>query len=263
MEKERTKKEVAALRGLFHVLIHELLKTGRQVTYEQIGEKYNSRYSFLIHGPEGNRYKWYEESMRKAMSDISLALKSQGMDIIREGSRKKGYLYSYPEGACEYIELWLDKKSHNKKRMRVSEIIKLIAMSKGLLPKTWVANLIPQIEALEKMEAPKTKIIEFDYNDLLTNIYKVPDFLDAIEGKKVLSLINNAGYKYEVPIVFIPYYIKEYNHRFFCIGHCKKSDGTEIEDYVIAIDRVSNVEECRDEPYIPPQKDYSHYYREF
>lgn len=262
MEIERTKKEVAALRGLFHVLIHELLKTGRQVTYEQIGEKYNSRYSFLIHGPEGNRYKWYEESMRKAMSDISLALKSQGMDIIREGSRKKGYLYSYPEGACEYIELWLDKKSHNKKRMRVSEIIKLIAMSKGLLPKTWVANLIPQIEALEKMEAPKTKIIEFDYNDLLTNIYKVPDFLDAIEGKKVLSLINNAGYKYEVPIVFIPYYIKEYNHRFFCIGHCKKSDGTEIEDYVIAIDRVSNVEECRDEPYIPPQKDYSHYYED-
>lgn len=257
VEKQKSKKEVAPLRGYFHVLIHELLKTGKQFTYNQIGCEYNQRFRLLIK-EKGRKFSDYEDSMHKAMSDIIIVLKNHGLNLLREGCNRKGFSYSYPDGASNVIEKWLDEKSH--KRMRLTELVKLFALSKGLLPDSWIVNLIPQIEALEDIKEPNRKLIEFDYNNLLTNIYKIPDFLEAIQNKKVLSLINNAGYNYNIPIIFIPYYIKEYNHRFFCIGLCIDSDGTTRKDYVIAIDRVSKVQECTDFPYVPQEKDYSQFF---
>lgn len=261
MEKQKITKDSAALRGIFIELIHRLLKTGEKYTYDQIGNEYKIENYEKIN-KDKRRYGEYHDSMHKAISDITRELKKNGTDLIREERNNRHYAYSYPNGASDIIEKWLDKKSQNKKKMRLTELVKLFAMSKGLLPDSWIVNLTPQIEGLEDEEIPTSKIIEFDFNDQLTNIYKIPYFIDAIKEKKVLSLVNNASYKYDVPIVFIPYYIKEYNHRFFCIGLCKKSDGTIAEDYVIAIDRVSKVKEDTEESYIPPTKDYNHFFED-
>ena len=253
-----TQKDVAAIRGLIEVVINDLLKTGGKFNYEQIGKEYSWRHRELIE--KDSRFFLDINSLHKAMSDVNKALKKHDLALIMEGSNKRGFLYSYPEGAGEIIDQWLDKKSRDKKRMRLTEVLKLFAMSKGLLPESWVADLTPKIKELEDAEGSKSKIIEFDFNDQLTNLYNVPTFIEAIEGRKVLSLVNNARYMYDVPIIFTPYYIKEYNHRFFCVGLCRKVDGTIVKDYIVAIDRVSDIRECTDEPYQHPQKDYSTFF---
>ena len=233
--------------------IHRLLKSGRKVTYADVLAEYEIEYGRV--GRVGRVL--VDESMHKAMSDISKVLTHNDMELVRVGSNKTGYTYSYPEGASEVIDKWLEAKSQKRKAMRIAEIIKLFAMSKGLLPESWIVDLKPHIEALNDEGIKPEKIIEFDFNDKLTNLVKVPVFFRAIQTQRVLKIIHRAGFQRDVTIVFTPYYVKEYNHRFFCVGLCHFPDGGTMDDYVVAIDRVKDIEECVKVDYVPPKKDYS------
>lgn len=248
-------------RRKFLEMINELLKEGKELTYSDIGKEFERRYPDLISKSDRNieaKYKSYYEAMHKAISDIDRIMKVQGYSLKREGSNKTGYRYSYPEGFVG-IDEWFKEKAIEKQRMRLTELLKLIVKSKGLLPDSWMVDLTARkLRDLEGLE--DKKIIEFDYNENLSNIDLIPLFYNAIDKKKVLKMTNKAAYQFNRKIQLIPYFLKEFNNRWFCIGMCIKADGSIQEDYICALDRVSNVEESTDFLYQEAKRDYSHYF---
>lgn len=243
-------------------MINELLKSGRVLTYEIIGAEFESRYPELTRNDKRRELqdKSYSESMRKAVSEIRDVMRKKGLHLECGGNNRKGFLYAYPEG-YEGIDEWLAARDKKTKRLRQQQLLRLIAASKGLLPNAWMVDLTAKVEALMALEGrEQRKIIEFDTNDQLTNIELIPLFYDAIEKHRVLSLVNKAAFQYERSVVFTPYFLKEYNRRWFCLGRCVEADGTVREDYTCALDRVKSVTECSDTDWMPPKIDYSHYF---
>lgn len=246
----------------FLKLINELLKSGRVLTYEIISKEYESRYPELTQNDRRRALqdKSYSESMRKAVSEISNIMKAKNLHLICGGNNRSGYHYAYPK-EYEGIDEWLAAKDKDEKRMRQQQLLRLIAASKGLLPKEWMVDLTAKVETLMALEGRERRtLIEFDNNDQLKNIGLIPVFYDAIEKHRVLLLVNKAAYQYERTIQFTPYFLKEYNRRWFCIGHCVESNGTERPDYTCALDRVMQVSECENAEWIPPVRDYSNYF---
>lgn len=247
---------------LFLRMINELLKSGRVLTYEIISEEFERRYPDLTMKDRRRELqdKSYSESMRKAVAEISAIMKTKGLKLICSGNNRNGYCYAYPKGYGG-IDDWLVTKDKKEKRLRQQQLLRLIAASKGLLPSAWMVDLTARIEALMALEGrEQRKIIEFDTNEQLTNIGLIPLFYDAIENHRVLSLVNKAAFQFERSVIFTPYFLKEYNRRWFCLGRGIEADGTVRDDYTCALDRVRSVTECKEVEWVQPIRDYSHYF---
>ena len=94
-------------------------------------------------------------------------------------------------------------------------------------------------------------IIGFGYNMGLNHLELIPDFFNAIENKQVLRFVYNVAYREKVEILFHPYYIKEYNGRWFVLGKSFDLGHKPLKYANIAIDRVDNVPAVMEEEYIP------------
>jgi len=158
----------------------------------------------------------------KRMHSVDFELK--GTDL--------GSGFRYPMGIADPIS---NLKSDHK-QMRAKQLQRMIDASVGLFPTTWLADLLVGAQSMAK---DKGKCISFDQNVLLEHIQWVPTFFDAIEDPKILKFGYNANYSNLVELIlFHPWYIKEYNQRWFVFGYSTDADGTPLQYNTIAIDRI-------------------------
>lgn len=174
------------------------------------------------------------ERVKEYIKEIRAELKRQGLDFdFKNGKNSKGGL-RYPEG----LENPMEEKRSARKKLRLKQLSKLIELSDGLIPDSWLADMLQvTIQGNKKQDS----IIGFSHHLNYNRVELIPTFFNAIEKKLVLSFSYKPAFTQPaVNLYFHPYYIKEYDQAWFVFG--KATDQTEeqktLKYGIIGVERI-------------------------
>lgn len=252
----------------FPPIIIELLKNGGEVTYAQVGEQYEKMYPDRLDKDDMKRSltsRSYYPSLKKSFAWVRTYLKEyKDVEVISDGKTRATKYKLGKESSVAILDEVLDESKKKAGKLRQKTLLRLIENSLGLIPDEWMAESLVEIhEMLNRENRTSRKIIEFDSNQNLRNINLIPELYKAIESKKVLRLIYYAHFSQEVVLVFCPYYLKEWNNRWFVFGHSRDVSVTPAvirKNNICALDRIQKIEELTDEEYIESGIDYVTYF---
>lgn len=120
----------------------------------------------------------------------------------------------------------------------------------------WVEEVISKIELFLEITSQK-KIIDFQDNSYLKGIEYLHKLYHYILKEKCLEIIYKPFYKEEKKIKISPYYLKQYNNRWFLLGREHSSDSLKT----LALDRIVSIKTIK-ECFIKNSTDFEDYFDE-
>ena len=171
------------------------------------------------------------------------------IDRIKSSNGKKVYRYSR-----DNFSIFANLPVKNN-LLKLRDTLFVLQQFKGL----------PQFEFLQDFfdhndedgSKPEQKIIvQFDENPDLVGLEYFPRLLNAIQLKRVLRITYNASYKSKRTVVLSPYFLKEYNNRWFLL--CSDIRYKSISN--IALDRIEQLENVEEEEYVETEVDFVYDY---
>jgi len=205
--------------------------TGRKYSAKDLIEECNKALQEIY--PNGNGI-----SRRQLYYDIAFMESTEGWGIelnrIRDGN-KIFLSYTDPSFSINNMPLNELEISHLK------TAIEILSQFKGMPQFEFVHELLPKLKQGIDSEAAKLTIIDFDANPYLKGI----DFLGVLHAailyKKVLNILYHPFTEENPSLLEIhPYYLKQYNNRWFLLGYNPEQDKY---DWKIALDRVIEIKE--------------------
>jgi predicted DNA-binding transcriptional regulator YafY len=141
---------------------------------------------------------------------------------------------------------------------KLKSALLVLSRFKGMPQFEWVNELILKLQQAFNIESSKKEIISFDANEYLKNIHLIGDLFNAIIYQKVLELEyqkfdNETSKTFE----FHPYYLKQYNNRWFIIGRFPKYENLTH----FALDRIVQFKEVNSK-YIVTELDFNEYFED-
>ena len=155
---------------------------------------------------------------RQVFDDIKFMESEQGWSIPLDRipfGRKRYYRYSD-------INFSINKQAINENEARqLKETLSILTRFKGMPQFKWMEEMMVRIESafMKKLES-KQVIVGFDQNQYLKGLDHFSELFDAIQHRKALT-ITYQGFRQSEPmnLVIHPYYLKQYNSRWFLFGH--------------------------------------------
>jgi predicted DNA-binding transcriptional regulator YafY len=196
-------------------------------------------------------------SRRQIFDDIAFMESKEGwaieLDRLRDG--KKVY-YRYTDLNFSINNMPLNEVEINQ----LNEAIVILSQFKGMQQFEWVNELVPKLKQGITSEIVNGPIMEFDNNQYLKGIEHIGSLYNAVFYKKVLS-ISYQPYEEETPfeIVIHPYYLKQYNNRWFLFGYNPEWDKY---DWNLAIDRIVSIREIKGEYHQNNFIDWNEYFED-
>jgi predicted DNA-binding transcriptional regulator YafY len=167
----------------------------------------------------------------------------------------KRVYYQYADTSFSINNMPLNETDIN----RLQTTLQTISQFKGMPQFEWMHELLPRLKQGSSSDSPDT-IVEFDNNQYLDGIGYIGPIYNAILYKKALK-IDYLPYLYDnqFQIIIHPYYLKQYNNRWFLFGYNPEKDKY---DWNIALDRIKNITEIPDK-YIPNTNfDWNEYFED-
>ncbi|WP_420583103.1 helix-turn-helix transcriptional regulator [Reichenbachiella sp.] len=127
---------------------------------------------------------------------------------------EKSY-YRYTDPAYSIVNQPLNESEAEQ----IKSAILVLGRFKGLPQFEWIHEIVPKIEKEFGLESQENEIIGFDQNLDLKGLEHFNDLFNAISNKQVLE-INYQSFKSKDPVSINlhPYYLKQYNNRWFLFG---------------------------------------------
>lgn len=179
-------------------------------------------------------------SRRQIFEDIAFMESNDGWAIELEKKRigKKIY-YRYKDSRYSINNMPLNEVEINN----LKSAVEILSHYKGMPQFEWMEELIPKLQQGILSKHHQTTIIEFENNAFLKGIEHVGTFYNAIFYQKVLRIAYQPfGQVSPKHLNFHPYYLKQYNNRWFVYGYNPENDKY---DWNLALDRVHDINETR------------------
>lgn len=203
----------------------------------------------------------YYGELRKAFSDVCYAIKSKvGEDCIEErgNNRAKSFRYIGKDDA-PLIDMENGKTVYDMKHY-----YQFCQDSTGFFPESWLdfffkgSRILVEIKKKKKRKA--NLVINSDIDRKQDNIKLFPVLYENIINHQVLSITYKPYNKNVENLIFHPHYLKEYNGRWFLLGHAEGH--TPKFGYTLALDRIIKKPEVIKEkvPIKAPYAFYSDYF---
>lgn len=166
------------------------------------------------------------------------------------------------DGRQHYIRYSIPDFSIYKNKLSTEEVEKLhstidmLSRFRGTAANAWLEETISILECRFGIKANTENLVSFEKNDRLKGLEHLSGLIDAATNHQTIE-IDYAQYngKRRVCTVF-PYYIKQYNGRWFVLG--LNDDNNRIENY--ALDRIASYRE-KDVAFKPnDQVDFNSYF---
>lgn len=175
-------------------------------------------------------------SRRSIQADLNHMASAEGWNAPIEGisfGKKKYFRYNDKNFS-------IDSQPLNQAELeQIKAAMHVLSHFKGMPQFEWLNELNPKMENALLMEKDTAPIIGFDNNNYLTGIDRLGDLFHAILYKKPLC-ITYQSYKRTEPSkqLIHPYYLKQYNNRWFLLGlNAKLNKITNLAlDRIIAVD---------------------------
>lgn len=161
-----------------------------------------------------------------------------------------GFYYRYSEPDFSIFKRGLGEDD----LAQLKETILMLQRFKGMPNFDWMSELVVKLEDKLNLRGVSHSVVGYDENKAYTGLDWFQDLFDAIINKTVLHI----QYKTFTDIVYDwtihPYYIKEYNNRWFLFGLNEEQKTI----YNIPLDRIENLEQVNKE-YISSDIDFETY----
>lgn len=141
-------------------------------------------------------------------------------DIENNIGIKETTYYRYAEKGYSIWKVDLDETQV----LQLQNALLMLNQFKGLPNMDWVQDLMESLCKRYNLIIPETDaVVELDYNPDLTGLDSFfSPILNATLQKSALNITYNGGYEYTYQDTIHPYYIKEYNNRWFVYGWSEK-----------------------------------------
>jgi predicted DNA-binding transcriptional regulator YafY len=169
---------------------------------------------------------------RQVLADIVFMESEQGWAIplerFKEGKRVY-YRYGDPEFS-------INKQPFNEAdKTRLREVLLTLSRFKGMPQFEWIEELQVRLESLTQIQENALPAVGFQENPYLKGLGYFSELFQAIKNETPLKLIYEGfRQKNTEEIVFHPWYLKQYNNRWFIFGYNEAYDG--ISNF--ALDRI-------------------------
>lgn len=193
---------------------------------------------------------------RQIFEDLKFMESQQGWNIplerIRDGHK---VYYKYDNKGFSINSQPLNETEENQ----LKEALLTLSRFKGMPQFEWVEEISARLDSGLGLSHNADKIIEFDQNNYLKGLEHISPIYNAILYKKAIN-IEYKSFKQDAnqEIVFHPYFLKQYNNRWYVFG---KND---ISLYImnLALDRVTSIKESR-KKFIPNKSiDFNEYFED-
>jgi predicted DNA-binding transcriptional regulator YafY len=141
------------------------------------------------------------------------------------------YRYKYKDFSINNQELTADEISQLK------TTILTISRYRGLPSTEWLEDVISNLEYRFGLKSHSDNVLSFEQNVGLKGIEHLSNLIDAASNKQTLSIrYKNFEGKEELWTIY-PYYLKQYNNRWFLFGWNEKYDSLSN----MALDRIEEI----------------------
>lgn len=170
--------------------------------------------------------------------------------------RKCYYAYEDPDFSIFKSEL------SEEDRNKLQSTLKMLSRYRGIPSNAWLEETISKLEYQFGIKANSAGVVEFEQNDQLTGLEFLSDLMDATIGQQPLRITYQSYKGVQWTSVFHPYYLKQYNNRWFLFGlEESETYGNRISNK--ALDRIVKFEETTDVEFIPNTEiDFKEYFRD-
>lgn len=197
-------------------------------------------------------------SRRTILADITFMESEAGwgskginlQHIKDEGGKKVYYRYADSKFSIDnvplsYVEL-----------LQLQSALELLSQFKGLPQFEWMDDILHKLEY--SANSSGQHIVSFDTNSYLKGIEYVGLFYQAIKNKQVLSIhYQSFNWDTDENFTFHPYFLKQYNNRWFVFGYNAKYS---IPNWNIPLDRIKKISKLPKEQYIENHIDWDEYF---
>ena len=193
-----------------------------------------------------------EINKRQFYNDLKMIESEWEIEILRiRKGKSKIYRYTHP-GFSIFSFNPMDSAL-----IKLRDTILVLKQYKGLPSLDFLHDLYSQIEGVHPAVMSSKAIVEFDGNPHLKGLDHFPILLSSIQLKQVLKITYNESFKRIKTSIFSPYFLKEYNNRWFLFCFDNESKHKSITN--IPIDRIEQLEFV-DEKYVEPTVDFDGYF---
>lgn len=167
------------------------------------------------------------------LNDLDNIVGEYGVEIQRLNDGRKKY-YRYDR---DNFSLFTKGFSEDDLRS-LKENIQTLQRFKGLPTFSWMDSLVNKLEDKLTIKSSVGNIIDYEDNAYYSGIDWLKDIFDAIIGEQPLLVTYRKFDDTEFNWTIHPYYIKQYNNRWFLIGY--NPEFTNLS--TIPLDRIDNIE---------------------
>jgi predicted DNA-binding transcriptional regulator YafY len=198
----------------------------------------------------------YGISRRQIFEDIKFMESKNGWNIplerIRDGHR---VYYRYSDLSFSINNQPLNESEENQ----LKEALLTLSRFKGMPQFEWVDEISARLDSGLGLSHNNEKIIEFDQNNFLKGLEFITPIYNSILYKKAIN-IEYKSFKQDISqsIIFHPYYLKQYNNRWYVFG---KNDASQFI-MNLALDRITTIQESK-KKFIPNKSiDFNEYFED-
>lgn len=173
----------------------------------------------------------YNISLRQIREDIAnLRIGPYYAPIVatRYDGKKCYYHYSDPDFSIFKNELTSEELTN------LRSTIEMLGRYRGIPANAWLEEVISNLEYRFGVKANTENLVSFEQNEMLRGVEHLSELIDATINHQTLELIYHSYGRENQIITVSPYYIKQYNGRWFLFG--LNDSKKRIENY--ALDRI-------------------------
>lgn len=217
-----------------------------QLRYKILDECFSNQYEIFfiddlvyLCSEKLSEYNGKEElvSKRTIQDDITFMKSAKGYNapietIKGEDDRRKVY-YRYSDTNFSIFK----KELSNSEKESIKELLPILLRLKDVQGLKWVEDIVSKVEIILDL-TPKNKIIDFQENFYLEGKDYLHKLYHYIIKEKCLEITYKPFYKEEQKIKISPYYLKQYNSRWFLLGQLHSLNKLAT----LALDRIVSIE---------------------
>jgi hypothetical protein len=142
---------------------------------------------------------------------------------------------------------------------QIKATLQIVSRFSGKPQFDWIHEIIPKFETKLGLIERKSEIVGYEEIIELKGIHHFKPLFNAIVNERVLKVVyKDFKSATPYPIVFHPYYLKQYNSRWFVFGLNPEKN---IPTWNLALDRIESFSETN-QPYIPSETNWKDYFED-
>ncbi len=195
-------------------------------------------------------YNISPRQIREDMANLRMGPYYAPIEASRYDGKKCFYHYTDSDFSIFKNELTTEELT------KLRSTIEMLNRYRGIPANAWLEEVISSLEYRFRVRANSENLISFEQNDMLKGLEHLSGLIDATINHQTIELSYKSYGKDKRQITVYPYYIKQYNGRWFLFG--MNGIKNRIESY--ALDRIEEYS-LSDKPFIKNESvDFSTYF---